>query len=128
MSALYASDKIHQFNFNEAVQRAVQDGTLDGTVKFYLADTHTGGQLIQQGVVTNKKTNGFAKSAKNSCDWAVRSALIQLQNTAKKQGGNAVTNITSYYKSKEVRNKTTYECHTGFAVTGLTLKGNIVKF
>ncbi|WP_269913700.1 excinuclease [Acinetobacter sp. HY1485] len=127
-TGVYAADHAHQFDFNSAVQRAVADGTLDGSVKFYLAGNKTGGKLIQANVVTNKKTNGFAKSAEESCDWVLRSALIQLQNTAQQRGGNAVTNIVSYYKSKEMRSTTSYECHKGMAVTGLALKGNIVKF
>ena len=127
-TGVYAADQAHQFDFNSAVQRAVADGTLDGSVKFYLAGNKSGGKLIQSDVVTNKKTNGFAKSAEDSCDWVLRSALIQLQNTAKQRGGNAVTNIVSYYKSKEMRSRTNYECHKGMAVTGLALKGNIVKF
>ncbi len=39
----------------------VADGTLDGSVKFYLAGTRAGGKVIQKGLVTNKKTNGFAE-------------------------------------------------------------------
>lgn len=127
-STVQAADVVTNFNFNEAVQRAVADHTLDGSVKFSLAGNRAGGKVIQKDVVTNKKTNGFAKSAEASCDWVLRSALIQLQNAAKQQGGNAVTNITSYYKAHETKSSTTYECHKGMAVTGVTLKGDIVKY
>ncbi len=126
--AVQAADDIHNLNFNEAVQRAVADGTLDGSVKFYLAGTKSGGQLLQKGIVTNKKTNGFAKSAESSCDWVLRSTLIQLQNAAKNRGANAVTNIVSYYKANESHSSTTYECHKGTAVAGVALKGDLVKF
>lgn len=128
LTGAHAADDTHNLDFKAAVDRAVSDGTLDGSVKFYLAGTKTGGQLIQSGIVTNKKTNGFGKSAENACDWVLRSALIQLQNAAKAKGGNAVTNIVSYYKSNETKSTTTYECHKGTAVAGVALKGNIVKF
>ncbi|OTG67367.1 excinuclease [Acinetobacter silvestris] len=123
-----AADETHHFNFKEAVERAVADGTLDGSVKFYLAGTKSGGHIIAKGLVTNKKTNGFAKTAENACDHVLRSALIQFQNTAKAKGANAVTNLVSYYKSKETQSTTTYECHKGAAIAGVALKGDIVKF
>lgn len=124
----HAADDVHQLDFKQAVQRAMADGTLDGSVKFYLAGTHSGGQVLKKGVVTNKKTNGFMKSAEDSCDWVLRSALIQLQAAAKQRGANAVTNIVSYYKSNETRSTTTYECHKGATIAGVALKGDLVKF
>ncbi|AWL29862.1 excinuclease [Acinetobacter defluvii] len=127
MASVQAADSMHQFNFKEAVDRAVADGVLDGSVKFYLAGTKSGGQILQKGLVTNKKTNGFGKSAENACDHVLRSALIQFQNTAKSRGANAVTNITSFYKSNETRSTTTYDCAKGTAVAGVTLKGDIAK-
>ncbi|WP_343568622.1 excinuclease [Acinetobacter sp.] len=127
-ATVQAADEVHHLNFKEAVDRAVADGTLDGSVKFYLSGTKSGGKVIQKDVVTNKKTNGFAKSAEDSCDWVLRSALIQMQNNAKAQGANAVTNIVSYFKSNETRSTTTYDCYKGTMMAGVTLKGDIVKF
>lgn len=123
-----AADQMHDFNFKQAVDRAVADGTLDGSVKFYLAGTKSGGNVIKKGLVTNKKTNGFAKSAETSCDHVLRSALIQFQNTAKANGANAVTNLVSFYKSNETRSTTTYQCAKGTAIAGVALKGDLVKF
>ncbi|QOW45020.1 MULTISPECIES: excinuclease [Acinetobacter] len=128
IASVQAADSIHQFNFQEAVDRAVADGVLDGSVKFYLAGTKSGGQVLQKGLVTNKKTNGFGKSAENACDHVLRSALIQFQNTAKSRGANAVTNLVSFYKSNETRSTTTYDCAKGTAVAGVALKGDIAKF
>ncbi|MEB3753619.1 excinuclease [Acinetobacter sp. MD2(2019)] len=125
-AAAQAADDTYNLNFNEAVQQAVADGTLDGSVKFYLASKGRG-KIIQSGVVTNKKTNSFGKSPEVACDWVLRSALIQLQNTAKKKGANAVTNIVSYYKSKETRSSTTYECHKGAVIAGVALKGDLAR-
>ena len=104
------------------------DGTLDGTVKFYLKGNKSGGKVLEQDIVTNQKTNGFGKSAETSCDWVLRSALLQLDKAAKARGANAVTNIVSYYKKNETKSTTTYECHKGVAVAGVALKGDLVKF
>lgn len=128
MASVQAADTIHQLNFQDAVNRAVADGFLDGSVKFYLAGTKSGGQVVEKGLVTNKKTNGFGKSAEKACDHVLRSALIQFQNTAKSRGANAVTNLVSFYKSNETRSTTTYDCAKGTAVAGVALKGDITKF
>ncbi|MDX8254530.1 excinuclease [Acinetobacter pittii] len=127
-ATVQAKDELHQLNFKEAVDRAVSDGTLDGSVKFYLKGTKSGGKVIQKDAVTNKKTNGFAQSAASSCDWVLRSALIQMQNNAKSQGANAVTNIVSYFKANETTSTTTYDCYKGAMMAGVALKGDVVKF
>lgn len=128
IASAQAADQMHDFNFQEAVNRAVADGVLDGSVEFYLAGTKSGGKVIERGLVTNKKTNGFAKSAESSCDHVLRSALIQFQNTAKAKGANAVNNLVSFYKSNETRSTTTYQCAKGTALAGVALKGDLVKF
>lgn len=126
--AAQAADTAHDFDFNTAVKQAVVDGTLDNSVKFYLAGTPSGGKLIKADVVTNKKTNGFGKSAEKACDHVLRSALIQLQNTAKAQGANGVTNIVSYFKANESKSATTYQCFKGTAIASVALKGDLVRF
>jgi hypothetical protein len=55
------------------------------------------------------------------------SALIDLQDAARKQGGNAVVNIVSFYKKNEFSSPTDYDCHAGAFVAGVALKGDIVK-
>ena len=127
-ASVHAADTVHNLDFKAAVDRAVADGTLDGTVKFYLKGTKSGGKVVEQDIVTNQKTNGFGKSAEKSCDWVIRSALIQLDKAAKARGANAVTNIVSYFKKNESQNSTTYQCYKGMAVASVALKGDLVKF
>lgn len=127
-ASVHAADTVHNLDFKAAVDRAVADGTLDGTVKFYLKGTKSGGKVVEQDIVTNQKTNGFGKSAEKSCDWVLRSALIQLDKAAKARGANAVTNIVSYFKKNESQNSTTYQCYKGMAVASVALKGDLVKF
>lgn len=127
-ASVHAADTVHNLDFKAAVDRAVADGTLDGTVKFYLKGTKSGGKVVEQDIVTNQKTNGFGKSAEKSCDWVLRSALIQLDKAAKARGANAVTNIVSYFKKNESQSSTTYQCYKGMAVASVALKGDIVKF
>lgn len=97
---------------------------LDGSVKFYLAGAKTPKVIEKKGEgVSNKKTNGAGKTDEFGCKWAALSALIALQNTAKKQGANAVVDIVSYYKKNEFKSATEYECHAGSWVIGVALKG-----
>jgi len=53
--------------------------------------------------------------------------LLALQNRAKREGGNAVVNISSYYKKKTVSSKTRFECHAGAFIAGAALIGKVVK-
>ncbi|MEC8567953.1 MAG: excinuclease, partial [Pseudomonadota bacterium] len=82
-ASVHAADAVHHFDFKAAVDRAVADGTLDGSVKFYLKGNKSGGRVLEKEIVTNQKTNGFGKSAEKACDWVLRSALIQLDKAAK---------------------------------------------
>ncbi|RKH14862.1 excinuclease ATPase subunit [Corallococcus sp. CA053C] len=98
---------------------------LDGTVKFYLDGQKTPAVKKTLGnEVTNKKTNAVGKSDEFACKWAALSALITLQEGAKKNGANAVVNLVSYYKKVESKSATEIECHAGTMVAGVALKGD----
>lgn len=123
-----ARDTTLNLDFKQAVDKAVQDGTIDGSVKFYLqGTTPSRAAILQSDVITNKKTNAFNKSDDAACDWVLRSALIQLHNAAKAQGANAVVDIVSFYKSNETKSATTYECHAGTMMAGVALKAKFAK-
>ncbi|WP_431256347.1 hypothetical protein ACQ86G_16455 [Roseateles chitinivorans] len=77
--------------------------------------------------VSNPKTNGVGKTDEFGCKWAALSALISLQNSAKREGANAVVDIVSYYKKNEYRNATTFECHAGAIIVGVALKGTYAQ-
>ncbi|MDR2506373.1 MAG: excinuclease ABC subunit A [Candidatus Accumulibacter sp.] len=76
---------------------------------------------------TNKKTNAFNKSDKEACEWAFLSAALELQERAKKEGGNAVVGIKSNYKNAERGSETEYMCGCGAVMAGVALKGNVVR-
>lgn len=124
----FARDTTHNLPFDEAVAKAVEAGTIDGSVKFYLAGkTPAGVKIIDSNVITNKKTNAFGKSDDAACDWVLRSALIALQDAAKAKGANAVVDVVSYYKSNETKSSTSYECHAGAVMAGVALKAKLAK-
>ena len=123
----HATDKVVHFAFNNAVVAATQSGKLDGSVKFYLADIKPDGQAtVLKTITVEKKTNAFGKQDQVSCDWALQSALISLQEDAKEVGANAVVDIISDYDN-EYRDNEKYECHVGFLMSGVVLKAKLAK-
>jgi len=86
------------------------------------------GQVIQADAVTNKKTSRVGKgSDEKACAWAFLSAYKQLQQRARELGGTGVSNIVSYYKKNVNSSSLNYECHAGAFVTGVALRGDIVR-
>lgn len=122
-----AADTIEHYPFANAVAAATQSGKLDGTVKFYLAGNQPNGTVtVLNEVEINRKTNAFGKKNQVTCDWALQSVLIGLQDYAKKAGANAVIDIISNY-GNEYRDTEKYECHVGFLMSGVILKAKLAK-
>ncbi|AZS78963.1 MULTISPECIES: hypothetical protein [Achromobacter] len=122
-----AADRTVFLPLQPAIDAALAAGKIDGSVKFYLAGTGPKGQVLEAGVVTNRKTNAFAKKDADACLWVAQSAVIALHEAAKKANANAVTNIVSYYRKKEYSSKTDYECHAGAVVAGVALRGDLTR-
>ena len=101
---------------------------LGHSVQFYFGTQPTPRIVREFGsFVAHRKTNGFAKSEDTSCDWAFLSALVELQSRAVSLGANAVVDIESYYNRHEVSSPATYECHKGFLMAGVVLRGKMVR-
>ncbi|MCI0913204.1 MULTISPECIES: excinuclease [Pseudomonas] len=124
-----ARDTALYLPFEKVVQQMLNEKKLDGSVKFYLAGVQPRGKVnvISANAVTNKKTNAFNKSDEAACEWALQSALLTLQDAARKVNANAVTNIASYYKKNERKDAATYECHAGAVIAGVALKGDLAR-
>lgn len=122
-----AADKIVHFPIQNAIDAATKAGKLDGTVKFYLAGNAPNGQVtVMNDVEVSRKTNAFGKRDQVTCDWATQSVLISLQEQAKNAGANAVVGIVSNY-GNAYRDGQNYECHVGFLMSGVILKGKLAK-
>jgi uncharacterized protein YbjQ (UPF0145 family) len=81
---------------------------------------------VLKTITVEKKTNAFGKQDQVSCDWALQSALISLQDDAKQAGADAVVDIVSDYDN-EYRDNEKYECHVGFLMSGVVLKAKLAK-
>ena len=123
-----AADVEHHLSFANLMESAEAKHKLDGSVRFYLQGQKTPKVLEKKGDdISNKKTNAFGKTVEATCQWAAVSALIALQDKAKRMGGNAVVNIVSFYKRDAFASDTEYECHVGHLMSGVAFKGTIAK-
>lgn len=123
----YARDDALFLSIDSAMQSSDFKSKLNSGVKFYFGgQAYPSPKSVKQEVVANRKTNAFGKSDQRACDWVLLSALIALQERALAEGGNAVVDITSYYKKNEYSSETKYECHAGSIMAGVALKGRIV--
>jgi hypothetical protein len=123
-----AADDIVMLSIQDALAAPQARGKLDGSVKFYFGKQPAPKAIMSHGeFIANPKTNAFAKSEGSACNWVFLSAMISLQDRAKSVGANAVTNIQSYYKKHEVSSETQFECHKGFIMAGVALRGDVVR-
>jgi hypothetical protein len=101
---------------------------LDKDVKLYFGDQPYPEIEKKLGIFkTNKKTNAWNKSDEKACNWVFLSALLQLQDRAKMEGGNAVVNIKSNYKNKPFSSQDKFVCGAGRMIAGCALIGTVVK-
>ena len=120
-----ANDRMSLHPIQRAIDNATAAGKLDGSVKFFIVDAPPDAVVVQADTVTNRKTSAVFKSDEAACDWAAQSALISLQDAAKKAGANAVVNVVSFYKKRVREDRVNYECHAGAAVAGVALRGDL---
>jgi hypothetical protein len=123
-----ARDEQKLYPLRQALNSPAAQAKLDPGVKLYFG--RQGHPPIARTIgvwPTNKKTNAFAKSDLQACEWAFLSAVIALQERARKQGGNAVVNIVSNYKNVITSSETEYVCGAGGLIAGVALKGRVVN-
>jgi uncharacterized protein YbjQ (UPF0145 family) len=126
--AAYARDDRLKFPIQDGLNSAPAQGKIDASVRLFWGDQQFPTPQQTFGTyTTNKKTNALNKSDHEACDINFISAIIALQERAHAEGGNAVVNIHSYYKSVDVSSQTDYECGAGTFLSGVALRGTVVK-
>ena len=115
------------------IQGALEKGqsykdTVGSDIKLFWGTQKTPAVDLKMGESTsNKKTNAANKSDQEACDLAFISAVIALQQRARKEGGNAVVNIRSVYKQEDSDSPTEFICGAGKIMAGVALRGTVVK-
>ncbi len=122
--AAQARDSRLHLDFAAAIAAGQADGTLDGSVRFYLRGASTPAVATRHGPAnTNTKTTALNKSDEEACQWVLLGALVALQDAAKARGANAVIDIVSNYRKQEFASTTQYECAAGALMAGVPLTG-----
>jgi hypothetical protein len=75
----------------------------------------------------NRKTNATNKTDKEACEISFVSAVVSLQQRARREGGNALLNVHSVYKNEHRESNREYLCGAGTFVAGVALRGTVVK-
>lgn len=124
----YARDTVATYSIEEALARPEAKAKLDPDIRLFFGNQPTPKveKTLSEGK-TNKKTNGFNKSDQDACQWAFLSAVLELQARARKDRGDAVVNILSNYKDMERSSETEFSCGSGALMSGVALKGKVVK-
>ncbi|MGL6162347.1 excinuclease ATPase subunit [Microbulbifer sp.] len=127
LNTAQARDTRHMLSIQDALSTPDAKAKLDGDIQLHFGAAPKGTISQRHGEFTaNKKTNAFNKSDTEACRWVFLSAMIALQDRARREGGNAVINIRSYYKKNEVNSSSEFECGAGAMVAGVTFKGEVV--
>lgn len=123
-----ARDTKLMLSIEEAMNSADFKTKLDPAITFSFGGLPSGKRIGERhgNYTTNKKTNAFGKSDQDACRWVLLSALLSLQDRVRTEGGNAVVNIESYYKSNPMISTSEYECHAGAVMAGVALRGDVV--
>jgi len=124
-----ARDARYFLSIKSAVKTGLADGRLGNDIGLYFGrQSHPPvNAMLARGIITNKKTAKGNLDDKAACRRVMLSALIQLQERARNEGGNAVINIKSYYKKRTFSSERQYECGSGAVFSGVTLKGDVVR-
>ncbi len=126
-SSAMARDTVQTHSIAEIFANPEYAARLQG-VRFFFGDQSHPVPIKNFGEYrTNKKTNAFNKTDKFACQWAMLSALLQLQERALDLGGNAVINIKSNYKDVPVSSETEFTCGAGATIAGVALIGEVVS-
>ena len=116
-----------KFSIAEAMAKPDTKAKLAGDIKFYWGKSVPAGARTLGTFTANKKTNLFNKSDADGCYWAWLSAMISLQDRARKEGGNALVNVHSVYKNETFISSKEYMCGAGNVVGGVALRGTVAK-
>ena len=115
------------YSIADAMSLADYKDRLQG-VDYYFGDQRHPPVEKSFGVrTTSQRSNTFARENEASCARAFASAMLRLRAAALRAGGDAVIDIKSNYEHNEISSQTQYQCASGAVMSGVALKGTVVK-
>lgn len=112
---------------SEALQFEDYKARLEGVRFFYGNQPHPAVQKSIGVRTTARRSSMGDQDRKSSCARAFASALLVLKSAAVRDGGDAVINVKSNYKHQEVSSESHFQCASGVLMSGVALKGTVVK-
>ena len=123
-----ARDTIHDLDIEQAMESDLGKSKLLAVAVFFAGQKYAE-VASDMGVFTsNRRTNAFGKADEQACRTAFLSAVIALQGRAQQLGGDAVVDIKSITKHRNLESTTQYRCAAGNVVANVVLTGRVVKF
>lgn len=123
-----AADELRHLDIDNALQNVkVKEVLLPDISLYFAGQKHPAVEKKYGTFRTSKRTNSFMKDKIDSCEWALASALLHLQESAVKHGGNAVIDITSNVKNNKRASSVQYDCLVGGMMVNVALEAKIVK-
>lgn len=116
-----SSKGMQKLSIQDALADTRSNSTLDSNIRLSFGDNGSAGKLW----TSNKKTNGVNKEIDEGCNRAFMSAIVALQDRAKKEGKTSVVDIHSYYKRKAFSSSTQFDCEAGAMMSGVALRGRV---
>ncbi len=124
----FARDDKRMYSVADALASPVAEEVITGEIAFHFGEGNHPPIAKKFGnFQSNKKSNGVGRSDEAVCQRAFLSAMRSLQDRAVREGGDAVVNIVSFYRRNEVSSETEFECGSGAIMSGVTLRGDVVK-
>lgn len=123
-----ARDERIMFPIRDALDTPDAKAKLDRGIRLHFGGGAPGSVAKDFGVwKSNKKANAAFRDDKVACERAFLSAVLSLQERARKMGGNAVINIASNYRNVPTSSATQYMCGAGTIMAGVALMGRVVR-
>ncbi|MDR3213872.1 MAG: hypothetical protein LBT71_08175 [Azoarcus sp.] len=128
-SAAVAADSTGSvyLDFQNAVEAAVSDGKLDGSIKYYLRGQTLPGEVKETFPETaDKKQPRTQGLIAGDCRDALLRVLASFEEEAKKFGANAVIDIVSFYGQNHYASPTKVWCNDSNRDSIMQLRGKPV--
>lgn len=124
-AAALAGDQNPVFPIKNALDKGQQyKDKIGSDIALYFGPQKTPNVVSRIGEWTStRNSNSANKPDQEACDIAFISAVIALQDRARKEGGNAVINIKSLSRVGETVSESEYICTSGRVIARVQLRG-----
>jgi hypothetical protein len=121
LSSGCSSKGMQKLSIQNALADTASNLKFDPNISVKFGDNGGSGKLW----TANKKTNTVNKGVAEGCNRAFMSAIIALQDRAKKEGKTSVVDVHSYYKKNKFSSSTQFDCESGAVMAGVALRGRV---